>query len=154
MLKHRKHPGMKIVPFSLAALAAVAALVTGCKTTGTIAIPRTDGSGTNYYHYAGVGGVIRPGIMIVFAESGSNGPPVLAQGVGSPIAPSILGVAAHVGGGLALGSTLRPDEESTTTVIQGEPRAGPIVPPEVPRPSRPPFGPPPWHGKSPHNKGR
>lgn len=138
--------------FVLALLLFIATLC-GCKTTGTIAIPRVDGSGTNYYHYAGVGGVIRPGIMIVFSESGSNGPPVLAQGVGSPIAPSILGVAANVGSGLALGSTLRPDEESTTTVIQGEPRAGPIVPPTPPT-SRPPFGPPPWHGGNPHNKGR
>lgn len=106
-------------------------LLCGCATHGRIAVPTIHG-GTNYYSYLAVGGIIRPGVIVVFAESNTNGQPVLAQGIGSPIAPSVLGVAAHVGSGLALGSTLRPDEENTI-VIENEPHAPMIDPPPKPR---------------------
>ncbi|MCI0423624.1 MAG: hypothetical protein L0312_31135 [Acidobacteria bacterium] len=112
----------------------------GCAIKGTIAIPRADGTGTNYYGYAGVGGVLRPGIMIVFAESGTNGPPVLASASGPPIAPSVTGAAGNVAAAATL-SGLWPNrsDNNTTTVIANEPHAGPIIPPKIPKPpARPP----------------
>jgi hypothetical protein len=132
------------------------ALLCGCQIKGTIAIPRHDGKGTNYYNYAGVGGIIRPGIMIVFAESGTNGPPVLASASGPPIAPSITGAAGNVAAAATL-SGLWPDQSDndSTTVIANPPHAPMIDPPRPVHPpnapSRPPFNRPP--NNRPPNRG-
>lgn len=133
-------------------------LLCGCAYTRPIAvIQHADGSGETKLSYVVAGGIIRPGVIAVFAEvKGSNTPVMFLNASGPPIAPSITGAAGNVAAAATL-SGLWPDHSdniSSTTVIQDEPRAGPIVPPSPPSTSRPPFGPPPWHGTKPHNKGR
>ena len=129
-----------------------------------LSLPHADGSGVTHYRAIHVGGVLRPGVVVVVQETvGTNAPCVLTTAHGTPLAPAVFGVAGNVGAALALGSTLRPDEShnsSSTTVIQGKPSEGPMGLPGPPGPpgpsgppSRPPFGPPPWHGSHPHNKG-
>lgn len=131
------------------------AALTGCATSRDICvIKHADGSGETRYKYIAAGGIIRPGVIVVVCETvGSNAPVVLTQASGSPILPSVVQMSGVVGAAATLGGTLKPDEthNSSTTVIQEQQRQTP--PPVNPPPSRPPFGPPPWQGQHPSNRG-
>ncbi len=136
-----------------------AGIVGGCATSRTIAtIKHADGSGVTTYKYIAAGGIIRPGVIVLVQETvGNNAPVVLTQASGSALAPSVISASGIVGAAATLGATLRPDKSqntSTTTLNQVEPPGAPrpTLPPSSP--SRPPFGPPPWHSSNPHNKGR
>jgi len=125
------------------ALALVA--LCGCAYVRPIAtIKHADGSGETKLSFVVAGGIVRPGVIAVFAEvKGSNSPVILMNASGPPIAPSITGAAGNVAAAATL-SGLWPDQSdhvSSTTVIQDEPRAGPIPPPPPP-PARPPSWPP------------
>jgi hypothetical protein len=135
------------------------ALLCGCAYTRTIAVvPHADGSGTNYYKYLVAGGIIRPGVIVVFTETiGSNaGPAVLTQGIGPPIAPSVTGAAGNVAAAATL-SGLWPDQSDndSTTVIANPPHAPMIDPPRPVHPpnapSRPSFNRPP-NNRPPNNR--
>lgn len=133
-------------------------LLCGCSYTKPLArVPHLDGSGYTEYRVVAAGGALRPGVIVVVAQTvGSNAPVILTQANGPPMLPNLFGNATGAAAGLFAGYAIGHDdhEGGNTTVIQGDPREGPIVPP-VPNPSsRPPFGPPPWHGQHPHNKGK
>lgn len=102
-----------------------------------------------------VGGVLRPGITVIVADPcETNLPTIISQASGPAVAGNLLGTATGAAAGFFAGYAVgENNHDGNTTVIQGNPRAGPIVPPTPPA-SRPPFGPPPWHGQKPHNKGR
>lgn len=133
----------------------------GCATSRDIVIiPHADGSGYTRYKYIAAGGIIRPGVIMVVAETiGSNAPVVMTQASGSPILPSAVQMSGFIGAAATLGATHKPDEthNSSTTVIQEGQRSttpgppGPAGPSGVPL--RPPFGPPPWQGQHPSNRG-
>lgn len=121
-------------------------LLSGCAYTRPIAtIQHADGSGETKLSYVVAGGVIRPGVIAVFAEvKGSNSPVILMQASGPPIAPSITGAAGNVAAAATL-SGLWPDQsDNVSTVIQDEPRAPMIQPPKMPATPRRPV-------KSPHD---
>lgn len=126
-------------------------LLCGCASSRNIAtILHADGSGYTTYKYITAGGIIRPGVIVIVAETvGSNAPVVLTQASGSPILPSAVQMSGMVGAAATLGATLRPDEHNSSTTLNT------VETPSTPKPSpvRPPFGPPPWHGQHPRNKG-
>lgn len=114
-------------------LTLIAIHLSGCAYVRPIAtIKHADGSGETKITYVVAGGIVRPGVIAVFAEvKGSNSPVILMNASGPPIAPSITGAAGNVASAATL-SGLWPEHKenvSTTTVIQDEPRAGPIPPP-------------------------
>lgn len=127
----------------------IAAAVCGCSYSKPI-------KGTNL-RAVHVGGVLRPGITIVVADScETNLPTIISQASGPAVAGNLLGTATGAAAGFFAGYAVGDNNhDGNTTVIQGEPREGPMIPPTPPpTSSRPPFGPPPWHGGNPHNKGR
>jgi hypothetical protein len=130
-------------------------ILCGCFTSRTISVATPDGTATNYFTYVAAGGLIRPGTITVFMQTkGTNSSTVLQQASGPPIAPSITGAAGNVAAAATL-SGLWPDQSdriSSTTVIQDDSPHTPNPPPIV-IPSRPPFGPPPWHDQH-GNRGR
>lgn len=102
-----------------------------------------------------VGGVLRPGVVLVVDDSGgTNAPTIFTQASGPAVLGNMLGTATGAAAGFFAGYAVGENSSDTTTVIQGDPHAPMIEPPKPSPPSRPPFGPPPWHGKNPHNKGR
>lgn len=129
---------------------AIVLFLTGCAYSRPITtIKHADGSGETTYRYIGVGGIVRPGMGVIVCEvKGSNSPMVLMNASGPPIAPSITGAAGNVASAAVLGGLWPQDSINTTTVIQDEPRAGPIPPPNPPvHPpnGRPPSNRPPRH---------
>lgn len=141
-------------------LVSIAVALCGCRSAGKIAdVQHADGNGFTRFSYVAVGGGTRPGAMIVISQifgTNTTPPTVVATAHGPPATSALLGLVGDVGSAATLGALWPNQHEnnSSTTVIQGDPPAPPIVPPTPARPSRPPWGPPNgWEGRHPHNRG-
>jgi hypothetical protein len=99
-------------------------------------VKHVDGSGTTTYRAIHAGGILRPGVIVVVSQTlGSNPPIVLVQASGPPMTPALMGAAGTVGAAFALGAALKPDENTTTTVIEAAPTV--VKPPSVIKPPAP-----------------
>ena len=134
------------------ALALLLLTAAGCSYNKPLGrVPHLNGSGYTEYRYISAGGIIRPGLGVIVAQTfGTNPPPaVLIQGQGPPMAPNLLGNATGAATGLLAGYALgRGSDGDTTTIIQGDPPAPMMDPPKAP--PKPPVHPP--NGRPPGNR--